>query len=181
MTAYNTGSDVANTAVRAFLTRVGEFYLGRNFNIKSGRAKIDWERIRDEVFGKKCAYCEKKFIKLQIEHLIMFNRKEFGLHHPGNVVPVCSNCNNRRVEEGIYINWEKQLKTICQEKGEIAKFKKRKDKIKKHIKKEKYPKLSKEEQNAIRVIAESLYSNTKSELDKSIELYKELDKAFVKK
>ena len=73
------------------------------------------------------------------------------------------------------------MKTICQEKGEIAKFKKRKDKIKKHIKKEKYPKLSKEEQNAIRVIAESLYSNTKSELDKSIELYKELDKAFVKK
>ena len=73
------------------------------------------------------------------------------------------------------------MKTICQEKSEITKFKKRKDKIKKHIKEEKYPKLSKEEQNAIRVIAESLYSNTKSELDKSIELYKQLDKAFVKK
>ncbi len=73
------------------------------------------------------------------------------------------------------------MKTICQVKGEITMFKKRKDKIKKHIKKEKYPKLSKEEQNAIRVIAESLYSNTKSELDKSIELYKKLDKAFVKK
>ena len=73
------------------------------------------------------------------------------------------------------------MKTICQEKGEIAKFKKRKDKIKKHIKKEKYPKLSKEEQNAIRVIAESLYSNTKSELDKSIELYKQLDKVSTKK
>ena len=41
MTAYNTGSDVANTAVRAFLTNVGEFYLERNFNIKSGRAKKD--------------------------------------------------------------------------------------------------------------------------------------------
>ena len=73
------------------------------------------------------------------------------------------------------------MKTICQEKNENTKFKKRKDKIKKHIKKEKYPQLSKEEQNAIRVIAESLHSNTKSELDKSIELYKELDKAFVKK
>ena len=46
---------------------------------------------------------------------------------------------------------------------------------------EKYPELSKEEKHSIRVIAESLYTNTKSELDKSIELYKELDKAFVKK
>ena len=64
MTAYNTGSDVANTAVRAFLTKVGEFYLERNFNIKSGRAKKDWERIRDEVFGKKCAYCEKKIYQI---------------------------------------------------------------------------------------------------------------------
>ena len=181
MTVYNTGSDSANTAVRAFLTKVGEFYLGRNFNTSSGAGRADWIRIRDEVFQEKCSYCKDASSKLQIEHLIMFNRKEFGLHHPGNVVPVCSNCNNRRVEEGIYINWEKQLKTICQEKSEITKFKKRKDKIKKHIKKEKYPQLSKEEQNAIRVIAESLHSNTKSELDKSIELYKELDKAFVKK
>ena len=27
MTAYNTGSDVANTAVRAFLTKVGESFI----------------------------------------------------------------------------------------------------------------------------------------------------------
>ncbi len=53
-------------------------------------------------FLAKSVHIVKKFIKLQIEHLIMFNRQEFGLHHPGNVVPVCSNCNNRRVEEGIY-------------------------------------------------------------------------------
>ena len=67
MTAYNTGSDVANTAVRAFLTKVGEFYLGRNFNVKHGRAKKDWEGIRDEVFGKKCAYCEKNLSNYKLD------------------------------------------------------------------------------------------------------------------
>ena len=111
----------------------------------------------------------------------MFNRAEFGLHHPGNVVPVCSECNKRKKSNKKYINWAKQLKFICEEKGEIDKFNKRRKKIEEHIKKEKYPELSKEEKHSIRVIAESLYANTKSELDKSIELYKELDKAFVKK
>ena len=181
MTVYNTGSDSANTAVRAFLTKVGEFYLGRNFNTASGQGKKDWVRIKDKVFDKKCAYCDDENTKLQIEHLIMFNRAEFGLHHPGNVVPVCSECNKRMKSNKKYINWEKQLKFICEEKGEIDKFNKRKKKIEEHIKKEKYPELSKEEKHSIRVIAESLYTNTKSELDKSIELYKELDKAFVKK
>ena len=41
MTTYNTGADGANTSVRAFLTRVGEFYLGRPFNTASGQGKKD--------------------------------------------------------------------------------------------------------------------------------------------
>jgi len=41
MAKYNTGNDSANTAVRAFLTQVGEFYLGDRstkvkFNTGSG-------------------------------------------------------------------------------------------------------------------------------------------------
>ena len=36
MAIYNTASDAANTAVRAFLTKVGEFYLGRTFNTGTG-------------------------------------------------------------------------------------------------------------------------------------------------
>jgi len=180
MTVYNTGADSANTAVRAFLTKVGEFYLGRSFNTASGQGKRDWLRIKDGVFGEKCAYCDEK-TKLQIEHLIMFNREEFGLHHPGNLVPVCSECNKRKKINNKYVNWEKQLEFICKERGEMDKFHKRKIKIIKHIKEEKYPELSKEEKHSIRVIAGSLYTNIKSELDKSIELYKQLDKAFVKK
>ena len=50
MTTYNTGSDSANTSVRAFLTRIGEFYLGKSFNTSSGKGKEDWIRIKEKVF-----------------------------------------------------------------------------------------------------------------------------------
>jgi hypothetical protein len=182
MTVYNTGSDSANTAVRAFLTKVGEFYLGRSFNTASGKGKADWERIKDKVFQGKCAYCEDKNAKLQIEHLIMFNRSEYGLHHPGNIVPICAKCNKRnRKPNKTYMNWMEQLELVCKEQDEENKFEQRKNKVLKHIKNEKYPKLSNEENHAIRVIANSLYENTKSELDKSLDLYKQLDKAFVER
>ena len=112
MTVYNTGSDSANTAVRAFLTKVGEFYLGRCFNTASGKGKNDRERIQENVFQKKCAYCNTGNSKLQIEHLVMFNRSEYGLHHPGNIVPICSNCNKRnRKPDKTYMNWMEQLES----------------------------------------------------------------------
>jgi hypothetical protein len=44
MTVYNTGAYSANTAVRAFLAKVGEVYLGRSFNTASGKGKSDRER-----------------------------------------------------------------------------------------------------------------------------------------
>ena len=40
MAVYNTTSDAANTVVRAFLTRVGEYYLGHTFNTGSGKGKL---------------------------------------------------------------------------------------------------------------------------------------------
>ncbi len=112
----------------------------------------------------------------------MFNRSEYGLHHPGNIVPICPKCNKRNKKpDKTYMNWAEQLKCVCHERGEKQNFEQRKNKILKHIKDEKYPKLSKEENHAIRVIANSLYENTKSELDKSLDLYKQLDKAFVQR
>ena len=39
MAKYNTYSDAANTAVRAFLTQVGGHYLGKQFN--TGGANAD--------------------------------------------------------------------------------------------------------------------------------------------
>jgi len=182
MTTYNTGSDSANTAVRAFLTKVGEFYLGKTFNTSGGKGKAEWIRIRDRVFQGKCTYCDAEKNKLQIEHLVMFNRTEYGLHHPGNIVPTCQLCNKRsRNSNGSYKDWVEHLEFICHQNDCHGQFEIRRNKILRHIKKENYPNLSPEEHHAIRVIANSLYENTKSELEKSLELYKQLDKAFVNK
>jgi hypothetical protein len=182
MTNYNTGSDAANTAVRSFLTKVGEHYLGRSFNTASGKGKADWLRIKDVVFEGKCAYCYTAGVDLQIEHMVMFNRTEFGLHHPGNTIPICKPCNNRkRDKDKKYLNWQDQLKEICAESGNESEFEERKKKILSHIKNEKYPELTPEERNAIRVVSEKLYENIKNQVELSLELYKDLDSAFVKK
>ncbi|MDC0187485.1 HNH endonuclease [Candidatus Nitrosopelagicus sp.] len=184
MTTYNTYADAANTAVRAFLTSVGEHYLGETFNTGSGSGKRIWETIKEE-FDHRCAYCNKQ-TTLQIEHLVMFNRTEYGLHHPGNIVPTCQDCNKRqrkKVEispervKKVYVNWEGQLKAIC--KGNETNFNKRKKKIEKSIKKYNYPELSKNEENSIRVMAESLYGLIKQSGDNTNILYKELEKSFV--
>lgn len=37
MAAYNTASDSENTAVRALITKVGDYYLDHLFNIGSGQ------------------------------------------------------------------------------------------------------------------------------------------------
>lgn len=180
MAVYNTASDSANTAVRAFLTKVGEHYLGYSFNTGSGKGKAAWLSIRDDDFDSCCAYCGERNDKLQIEHVLMFNRTEFGLHHPGNIIPCCKPCNKReRLEDKSYCNWEQHLSKVCESRNEFHLYKRRKAKILKNFKKHNYPKLNVNEQHAIRVIASSLYENIKMESAKSLDLYKQLDEAFV--
>lgn len=183
MAIYNTSADSANTAVRAFLTKVGEHYLGHGFNTGSGKGKRIWAEIREEIFDNSCAYCGSRDRKLTIEHLIMFNRAEFGLHHPGNIVPCCAACNSRKKGSGRnYLNWEEHLKTLCEESGREGDFAARK-KIEDHHSQGrfKYPELTAEEGSAIKVIARSLYENIKAEGEKSLSLYKDLDREFVGK
>jgi len=178
---YNTSFDAANTAIRSFLTKIGEYYLGRSFNTGNGKAKDDWNRIKIDVFNGKCGYCGEECANPQMDHIIMFNRTEFGLHHPGNIIPACTTCNKRyKKPDHTYFTWEEQLEKICQINGQQGKFSERKEKILSHIRSEGYPNLSKEEQDAIRIIAESLYKNIHTESDKSLELYKQIHKAFVK-
>ncbi|RLA31690.1 MAG: HNH endonuclease [Gammaproteobacteria bacterium] len=180
MAIYNTASDAANTAVRALLTKVGEHYLGRSFNTGSGRGKADWERIRDVAFEGKCCYCGAAGETLQIEHLFMFNRTEYGLHHPRNIVPCCRSCNKRqRNEDKTYLGWMEHLRAICESRGEQHLFDVRLNKITDHMRVEKYPDLNQEERHAIRVIANALYENIKQESERSLTLYKKLDEAFV--
>ena len=53
-------------------------------------------------------------------------------------------------------------------------------KILSNFEKYNYPRLNEAEQHAIRVIANSLYENIKIESEKSLNMYKQLDEAFVK-
>ena len=59
MSIYNTGADAANTAVRALLTKIGEYYLGRSFNTGNGQSKKDWENIRDNIFKEGAHIVER--------------------------------------------------------------------------------------------------------------------------
>ena len=176
MTTYNTDSDSANTSVRAFLTKVGEYYLDRTFNTGSGWGKQKWLEIKDEDFGCSCAYCGIKDVPLQIEHLIMFNRTQCGLHHPGNIVPACRNCNSSRNRAS---TWEEHLELICSNNGESNLYKQRLNKINKHISDYEYPNLTKEQYSSVKVIVESLYNNIKTEGTKSLVMYKKLLDNFV--
>lgn len=182
MAIYNTESDAANTAVRAFLTTVGEYYLQRSFNTGSGPGRRDWLRIRDEIFLSECAYCGIKSQDLQVEHLIMFNRTEYGLHHPGNTVPVCKTCNKRlKKADNSYMSWDEHLNEICARQGVMVdQLEFRRTRITRHMTEGefKYPALSAEEKHSIRVIANSLYEHVKMELNKSLKLYQELQQAF---
>ncbi len=184
MAIHNTSYDAANTAVRAFLTKVGSTYCGKTFNTGSGSGKEIWNKIKNVVFHGKCCYCGKASDKLQIEHLIMFNREEYGLHHPGNVVPVCSDCNKRgKDEEGKHLSWEAHLKAVSERNGGMDSFEERKQRILDHVEKGEfaYPKLSDNEKHSIRVIAESLYNNITTETENSLSLYGKITKAFVNK
>lgn len=184
MSIYNTPADAANTAVRAFLTSLGEHYWGSSFNTGSGKGKSDWGKIKQDIFKNECAYCGAKELKLQMEHLIMFNRSEYGLHHPGNVVPVCAKCNSRtKREDKTYTLWEDHLSSICEENNEKDKFFDRWTRIRKHLSEGEfaYPRLTTEERDSIRIIANHLYEKIKYEFQNALTLYKELDKTFNKK
>jgi 5-methylcytosine-specific restriction endonuclease McrA len=173
----STPSDSANTAVRSFLTAVGQKYYEEVFATNSGKGKVTWGEIVKNFDGV-CAYCNTPGKLIQVEHLVMFNREQCGLHHPGNCVPCCKECNTRKRDPNKnYLSWEKQLLEICEGK-KLKAYKDRHAKISSHIQKYKYPDFSIEEKNAIRVIAESLYENVKIEAKKSLDLYNELHKLF---
>jgi len=185
MASYNTQYDAANTAVRAFLTRIGEYYLKRSFNTAvKGIAKNDWIKIKEDIFEGKCAYCGKSSEKLQMDHLIMINRTEFGLHHPGNIVPACPKCNKRsKGKLKSYNSWGDHLSYICENNKESQLFLERWKKIRKHLQEGDYvyPNLSTEEESAIRIIANNLYEIVKQEFDRALDLYKKLDESFSKR
>ena len=68
--------------------------MGHSFNTGSGKGKEIWTRIKEKKFNKKCAFCGSLCENLTMEHLIIFNREQCGLHRPDNIVPCCKSFNN---------------------------------------------------------------------------------------
>ena len=182
MAIYNTPSDAANTAVRSFLTKLGEQYYGKSFNTGSGHGKESWRVIREEEFSGCCAYCGLGNEKASIEHLVMFNRDQCGLHHPGNVAPCCKTCNTRsKSKDKTFTDWETHLGIVVERNGgSISDLNSRKQRIKAHMDKWKHPKLTSDELNAIKALARSLYEGIQSEVNKSVSLFQELDRTLIK-
>jgi hypothetical protein len=181
MTTHNTASDAANTAVRSYLTTLGERYLGHGFNTGSGKGKQIWIEIK-ESFGNRCAYCDEKPDRLTIEHLVSFNRDAGGLHHPGNIVPCCPGCNRRRKEEGREVDWKTHLADVVKrDASSIQILRARQQRIEEHIKIYKHPILTDDEVAAISTIAKSLYEAVATEVKRGTELYWSIHQAMISK
>lgn len=110
----------------------------------------------------------------------MFNRFSVGLHHPGNIVPICELCNQRRKsKDNKYLSWEENLEKICKERHEEDQIEDRRQRILNHIKAEGYPKLAKNEIEMLSKVAKTLYENIQLEISKSVESYKKFHKSLL--
>ena len=105
----------ANQAVRVFL---GE--LGKEYDKKRGYKPMgSGEKTRATIksfFNSKCCYCGTDLgKKWEMDHLIPSNKSKCGLHAWGNVVPACTDCNNRRSD----VEWEYFLTITCKNDAEF--------------------------------------------------------------
>ena len=140
-----------------------------------GKVSEDPQRIWNEIkdsFQNRCAYCDKEANRLTIEHLASFNREAGGLHHPGNIVPCCPDCNRRRKVDGLEIDWKTHLADIVErENHSISTLRERQQRIEKHIRDYGHPNLTDDEIAAISTIAKSLYESVASEVKRGTDLY----------
>jgi len=90
-------SDIANSAIRIFLQKVGKFYdTKRGFEPFVPKKSQKEELL--ECFDHQCCYCGVAItaVTLSQDHLVPMNKEHLGLHAWGNVVPCCSGCNNSK-------------------------------------------------------------------------------------
>lgn len=101
-------SDIANSAIRIFLQRVGVFYDEKRGFDKFVPTKKQKGFLLKE-FNNECCYCGAEINEkdLSQDHLIPMNKAALGLHAWGNVVPCCQKCNNQKQQ----IAWLEFLKT----------------------------------------------------------------------
>ena len=96
-------------------------------------------------------------------------------------MPCCNSCNSRsKTDDKIYNDWETHLDEVVEDTGgSVTDLNARKKKIKAHMTKWDYPKLTSDEMNAIRALSRSLYDGIRNEVDKSVLLYQELDRTLI--
>lgn len=93
-------SDIANSAIRIFLQKVGVFY-----DQERGYEKfVPNKKQKEELLGyfhHECCFCGAEITtkSLSQDHLIPMNKASLGLHAWGNVVPCCQACNNEKQQK----------------------------------------------------------------------------------
>lgn len=90
-------SDIANSAIRIFLQKVGVFYDEARGLKKFVPNKAQKEELLN-YFDNQCCYCGEAITSRSMsqDHLIPMNKAALGLHAWGNVVPCCQSCNNEK-------------------------------------------------------------------------------------
>ena len=178
-----TPSDASNTAVRFLLRKAGSMTLPSMYDTTRGWGKEAWKDIVTNTFRGECAYCGAVGQKLEVEHLMITNRSQVGIHHPGNTVPCCKSCNRRKRIPGSqteFDSWEVHLKKICEGAGEGSKFQERYDRIAKHMNEGEYklPLNNEAALEAVRFITEDLYKEISHNCKRAVEKYENLLERF---
>ena len=147
-------SDASNTAVRFLLRKAGSIHLPSMYDTTRSWGKDAWDDIVSNTFAGRCAYCGRVGQALQVEHLLMTNRTQVGIHHPGNTVPCCKPCNRRSRKPGSqteYDSWEEHLEKVCNDRNEESEFEQRRERIRHHMNESQY-KLPFNNESAFRAI-----------------------------
>ena len=110
-------ADIANFALRAFLTKVGHRYDELRGLEPFRPTKSQWLEVLQH-FDCCCTYCGAGLASEEItkDHLIPLNKTSLGLHAWGNVVPSCAACNKAKHHGA----WEPFLRVICEKDGQFA-------------------------------------------------------------
>lgn len=118
-------SDIANSAIRIFLQKVGVFYDdARGFDKFVPNTKQKVELLK--YFSHQCCYCGAEITErsLSQDHLIPMNKAALGLHAWGNVVPCCQKCNSEKQQKDWieYLGLKAQGKLYKERLSRIQKF-----------------------------------------------------------
>jgi 5-methylcytosine-specific restriction endonuclease McrA len=67
--------------------------------VKCTLTNAEWQETL-EIFDHRCAYCNRKGLKLEQEHIIAVSRG--GPHTNENVIPACNSCNSRKRNKPVF-------------------------------------------------------------------------------